>query len=179
MAIIALLTALEARPINIRRLREGFQPPYVLSLLRYHRPAFDDLAHEKQLELVEQTSKRVDNLLTASRKLVEYLEYGVPDRDTRPVLENANRDVQAAVLRDVEGLKLLEIAKRLNLTVTSEKGKEWDNSRVREMVKRGRKLLESALGKEGWQKQIKAMNRDADWFRELTETEKALYRRLS
>jgi hypothetical protein len=33
---------------------------------------------------------------------MEFLEYGVPGQDLRPVVENANRDVQTAVFKDVE-----------------------------------------------------------------------------
>lgn len=117
-AIISLLTALEATPMDQAKLRQAlseaksplrdslpaYEFGYVLSLLRYYRPSFDELPHEEQLGLVEEACKRVNKSLEASRHLVEFLEYGRPNRDLRPAIENANQDVRAAVLRALEGL---------------------------------------------------------------------------
>ena len=191
LAVISLLTALEAGPIDIVRLREGLsgtKPPlehslqvhesqYVLSLLRYYRPDFDDLPHEEQLGLIEGACKRVNHFLEASRQIVEFLEYGASGKDLRPAIENANRDVMTAVLRDVEGLSSPQIAERLNLSAEKYQVKGGQRA-VDKMIERGRKLLEKAFGKEGWQKRIEAMKLDGEWFRNLDARQKAIYSML-
>lgn len=177
-AIIALLTVLEAKPIDVEHLREtpsqgpvSYGMGYVRSLLRHYRPDFDYLPHEEKLRLIEEANRRVSSFLKASHQLMEFLEYGDPEHDLRPVVENANRDVQAAVFKDVEGLRFIEIAERFDLHVTRKERDKGDHPRVRQMVKRGRKVLEGVLGKEGWQKQIEAMKADAEEFRNLSSTE--------
>ncbi len=147
---------------------------YVLALLRHYRPDFDALSHEEQVGLISQTAERVNSFLTASRQLVEFLEYGSPDRDLREAAEGASRDVRAAVLKDVEGSTLLQIAERFGLSITDKQRDEYDHPRVRQMVKRGRRMLEGVLGKNGWQQQIEAMKAEAAWYRSLSTKEKAI-----
>jgi hypothetical protein len=145
---------------------------YVLSLLRYYRPSFDELPHEQQLDLIARASERVNNLLTAARQLVEFLEYGASGQDLRLAVEDANRDVRAAVLKDVEDdMGVLQIAERLGLDVTEKDRDKRDHPTVRQMIKRGRKMLESALGTEGWRKQVEAMKAEAKRWQELSAEE--------
>jgi hypothetical protein len=187
-AIISLLTVLEAGPIDTMRMREALQEGaqsldsplqvhefrFVLSLLRYHRPSFDELPSEDQVGLIEEICKRVNTFLIASRKLVVFLEYGVPGQDLRPAIENANRDVMAAVFRDVEGLSSPQIAQRFQLSADNYRIK-GGNRGVDKMVERGRNLLEKALGKTGWQEQIDVMKADGEWFRNLNAAQRAIY----
>jgi hypothetical protein len=147
---------------------------YVLSLLRYYRPSFDELPHEQQLDLIALASERVNKLLTAARQLVEFLEYGASDQDLRPAAEDANRDVRAAVLKDVEEMSVIQIAERLDLHVTKTQRDERDHPRVRQMIKRGKKMLGSALGKEGWRKQVEAMKAEAKRWQELSAEEQTI-----
>jgi hypothetical protein len=145
---------------------------YVLSLLRYYRPSFDELPHEQQLDLIVLASERVNNLLTAARQLVEFLEYGASGQDLRPAAVDANRDVRAAVLKDVEDdMGVIQIAERLGLDVTEKDRDKRDHPTVRQMIKRGRKMLESALGTEGWRKQVEAMKAEAKRWQELSAEE--------
>ena len=190
--IVSLLTALEANPMDLQRLRETLSEPetpltnsvlvyrlrYVLTLLRYYRPSFDELSHEERWGLVEKTYTRVNQLLTASRQLMEFLEYGEPDRDLRPALENANRDVQAAVLHAVEDMSASQIAKRLKVASKGKYQTKGGHRTVEKMVERGKKLLKDALGEDGWQKQIEAMKADREWFNSLDETQQGIYLRL-
>jgi hypothetical protein len=154
-----------------------FELRYVLHLLRYYRPSFDELPRQDKLNLIEETSKRVNAFLKASRQLVQFLDFGVPGRDLRPARKNANRDVKAAVLKDVEYLESRQIAERLGLSSDNYKTK-GGNRTVDKMIERGRELLESALGEEGWQEWIKVMKVDAEWFRNLSAGQRGLYLRL-
>jgi hypothetical protein len=147
---------------------------YVLSLLRYYRPSFDELPHEQQLDLIVRASERVNTLLTAARQLVEFLEYGASDQDLRAAAEDANRDVRAAELKDVEDMGLIQIAERLGLNFTEKYRDQRDHPTVRQMIKRGRKMRESALGTEGWRKQVEAMKAEAKRWQELSAEEQTI-----
>jgi hypothetical protein len=147
---------------------------YMLSLLRHYRPSFDKLPHEQQLDLIVQAGERVNKLLTAARQLVEFLEYGAPDQDLRAAAEDANPDVRAAVLKDVEDMSSIQIAERLGLDVTEKQRDERDHPRVRQMINRGRKMLESALGTEGWRKQVEAMKAEAKRWQKLSAEEQSI-----
>ena len=162
---------------------EGFkwltdlQMPYlyhVLSLLRYYRPSFDELPHEQQFDLIAQAGERVNTLLTAARQLVEFLEYGAPDQDLRAAAKDANRDVRAAMLKDVEDMGSIQIAERFGLNITEKDRDQRDHPRVRQMIKRGRKMLESALGTEGWRKQVEAMKAEAKRWQELSDEKQTI-----
>jgi DNA-directed RNA polymerase specialized sigma24 family protein len=87
-------------------------------LLHYYRPSYDSLSREEQRDLVDATVERVNAFLKASRQLVEFLEYGVPNRKQRAALQDANRDVRAAVLSEVEGLSSPRIAERFGLSLS-------------------------------------------------------------
>src|SRR5215210_5351011 len=74
---------------------------YVLALLKHYRPDFDGLPRDEQVGLVSGAAERMNALLAASRQFVEFLEYGSPGKDQRTLVEDANGDVKAAVLKDV------------------------------------------------------------------------------
>lgn len=210
-AITALLTVLEANPIDVEKIREALsevesplehsvderwftawwgylgdegyewnekiqrnQFQYLLALLRHYRPDFDELPHKEQVGLISGASERVNSFLVASRQLVGFLEYGTPGRDLREAAEDAKRDVRAAVLKDVEGLGSIKIAERFRLPISEKYRTKNEHKGVLEMVKRGRKMLERALGKDGWQKQVEAMKADAEWYSKLSTKEKAV-----
>jgi hypothetical protein len=211
MAIIALLTALEANPIDVEKLREAlsevgspleqsvrerwdmaWQDPlddenrewilnvqldpllYVLGLLQYYRPDYNDLPPEQRLDLISEASERVNSFLKAARQLVGFLEYGAPGHDLREAAENASRDVRAAVLKDVEGLNSIQIANRFGLPISDAYREKNEHKGVVEMINRGRKMLEGALDKDGWQKHIRAMKAEVERFNKLTFKEKAM-----
>jgi hypothetical protein len=207
IAILSALTNVEARPIDLERLRNEVLPQirallesgkctsvsdafarkgiglpeieepeefnqlpdycfrllrpkdiYILGLLQEFRPDFDSYPYEVQIALLEETCKRTNELLRASRHLVNFLEYGAPNRDTRAEVENVARDVRAAKLRDVGGLSYKKIGEVLGVSPPSTTNREKnDHSTIRAMVKRGRKILEEALGEEGWQEKAEAM----------------------
>ncbi len=202
-AILAALTVLEGKEVNLKELREGLEDralsldesvmrqsfekrdaigtgifrhthllEYVFLLLRYHRPGFDDLSREERINLIEQICSHINEFLEASRKLTAFLEYGAPGRRPKPATRDADRDVRAAVLKDVGKLTHREIGKELGIPLPEDFDYKGDHPTVRQMVKRGRRLLERVLGKEGWQEQIEAMRAEAKRWNSLTDVEK-------
>lgn len=204
-AILAALTSLEGRQIDVGRLRKVLPEivpsrdesvwdrwmkvieeggyaceilqnlkhhqtlDYILSMLRYHRPGFDDLPLEERAEFLAETSSYVNVFLEALRKLVSFLEHGVPDRRGPLPTKLIGRDVKAAVLKDVDGLTYREVAGTLCILVPADFGVKGDHPAVRRMVARGREVLEGALGEEGWLKQAEAMRAEASRWRSLDE----------
>jgi hypothetical protein len=146
---------------------------YVLLLLRYHRPEFDSLPEKEKLDLIAQTCAYTNTFMEALRKLTDFLEYGVPGRRQKAAAIDADRDVRAAVRKDVDGLTYREISRELGIPLPKDVAYKGDHPRVRQMVNRGRSLLERTLGKEGWQDHIEAMKAEAKRWKALGEIEQS------
>ena len=204
-AILAALTAVEAKPIDTELLSnymshfkaplrepmmlhhgdmpeelwKGFltlvdhpTPDYVVALLRYYRPEFDDLPHKEKLDLIKEGCARVNTFLESLRRLEAFLEYGVPEQDLRSRMEKAQQDIKAAELKDVEGLSYTEIGKILGISPTSSDRERRENARVRTSVTRGSPLLLDAFGEEDWRKHVEDKKAERDWFFSLDEEER-------
>jgi len=188
-AMVAALTALEAKPLDLdtlrkvlaiglplrgqsfwdrfnraledrridKDLRRAYRElchhqalDYVLMLLRYHRPGFDDLPPQQRTNLVIDACAHANELLDALRKLVSFLEHGRANYRGAAATKVVGKDVEAAVLRDVDGLTNREIGERLGVPLPATFLIKADHPTVRKMVKRGRRALEAALGEDGW-----------------------------
>jgi hypothetical protein len=136
---------------------------YLVTVLRYYRPGFDTYPREEQDALIIRACSYVNDLLEALRKFNSFLEYGQPDKDLRAGIEDPQQDVDAAVLKDVEGLSYRLIGERLGIPASSSDQIKGGNTTVAKMVKRGRDVLERALAdKGGWQKQAELLRTKAD-----------------
>lgn len=156
---------------TLEDLRHHQSLDYVLTLLRYHRPGFDDMPREDRVALVAGTCSYVNAFLEALRKLMAFLEHGTPGRRIPAATKAAARDVRAAVLKDVDGLTYREIGNELGVPPPEYDGK-GDHPTVRKMVRRGRRILEQALGVEGWRTQVEAMRAEAERWNALSEEER-------
>ncbi len=193
MAIIAALTVLEGRALKPEKVRRwwlrktlGDEEPVFNTLenfqfrrlwlwagylLAYYRSDSGDRSYEENVRLVQKTCTYIYDFLESLRRLLEFLEYGEPDQDTRPVVEAAERDMQAAVLKYVDGLKHREIAEELNIPLSESARTTGDLSTVREIIRRGRRILEQAWGEEGWEQAVESLRADAQHWRGLTNEE--------
>jgi hypothetical protein len=153
---------------------------YVAALLRYYRPGFDSLPHEDQLALIEHACDYVDNYFDSLRNLRAFLEYRRtkvhPNSALKSARKDAQRDVWAAVFKDVEGLSNPELGELLRVTATDHDVIQGDNQTARKTADRGRELLEKALGKEGWKRQVEAMKADVVWWRSLSTEQRKVVR---
>src|SRR5829696_690298 len=134
-------------------------------LLRYHRPGFDDLPTQERTKLVVDACAYVNRLLEALRKLVTFLEHGEMNFRGPAALRVAGRDVEATVLRDVDGLTNREIGERLGVPLPTDFRIKADHPTVRKMVGRGRRTLKSALGEDGWKEHVRAMKEEGEAWR--------------
>lgn len=206
-AILAAVTAMEGRPLEVRRLRkvlpvlvpsrgesvwdrwtqalkdEGAREnlrklkhhqalDYVLTLLRYHHPDFDDRPLEERADLIAETCAHINELLEALRRFVSSLEHGTPGRRGPAATRVTARDVKAAILKDVHGLTYKEIGETLGVPLPADFGLKGDHSSVRKMVRRGRCAVEGALGQEGWRTHAEAMQAKMDLWLSMTQTER-------
>lgn len=146
---------------------------YVRLLLRYYRPNFDDLPQEEKIGLIEHACGRINEFLEALRKLTAFLEYGAPGKHQKPAARDADRDVRAAVRRDVDGLTYRQIGEELEAPPPKDFEYKGDHPTARQMVLRGRSILERTLGKEGWREHIEAMRAEAKRWSSLSEVEEA------
>lgn len=101
------------RPELAKDLQHHQSLDYVLLLLRHHRPGFDGLPHGEKLTLIERTCGYINEFLEALRKLAIFLEFGSPDKILKGAAKDADRDVRAAVLRDVDRMSYREIGEEL------------------------------------------------------------------
>jgi hypothetical protein len=73
------------------------------------------------------------------------------------------------VLRDVAGLKPKDIADRFGIKEPPNFSIKKDYPEVRDLVNKGRSLLEEALGKDGWRERKKAMKAEMKWWQSLSK----------
>lgn len=145
---------------------------YALLLLRSHRPDFHGLPHEQKLAYIERLCTYINEFLEALRKLTAFLEYGDPGRELREATRQTERDVRAAVLKDVDGLTYMKIAEELGEAIPEKYKRKGDHRTVREMVSRGRNVLRRAMGDDGWPAQARMMREEAERWQSLSEEER-------
>ncbi len=162
------LSRLEAR-------REALKPmQYIVPLIRYYRPDFNSRSPKEQQELIRKTCDHLNDFLNSLRRLHNFLEYGAPkQKKLTPTVENPKRYVQAAILRDVDGLTNVEIGKRMGVHVEpAALKKKGDHSTVRGMVRRGRDILTAAFGEKGWRERVEKMKAEKAWWQSLGQEER-------
>jgi hypothetical protein len=145
----------------LRALRHHQTLDYLVLLLRYHRPGFDDAPLEERAALLADGCAHLNEFLQALKKFMAFIEYGVPGRKTVPVAKSFARDIKAAVLKDVEGLTYEQIGDRLGVSPPADFGYKGDYAAVRKMVSRGRTFLKAALGAEGYASHVETLKAEA------------------
>lgn len=150
---------------------------YIVALLRYRRPDFDDYALEDQLKLVDEHRKRINEFLKEQREYMAFLEYGTLE-GTRNAPKRARHQVRAAILRDVEKRSHRYIAEKLAITFDEERYEgDMKIPEVAALVREGRRILDDALaGEGGWQRRAQEMKAEAERYNSLDEESKLVER---
>jgi hypothetical protein len=80
--------------------------------------------------------------------------------------------VRAAVLHDVEGMSYTNVGERLKVPLPPDFEIKGEHQTVRKMVGRGRSILETAFGEEGWRKRIEDMKAEKKRWDSLSPEER-------
>ncbi len=144
---------------------------YVLPLLEYHRPELREYPLQERYKYALKAVDHVNDFLRSLRNLQGFLEYGAPDRKLTPAIKQPQRDVRAAVLRDVDGLSYREIGERLDVPPPPDFAIKKEHQTVRKMVENGKLMLKEAFGEEGWRDRAKAMKAEKAWWQSLSSAE--------
>jgi hypothetical protein len=157
---------------GVEKYRQLSSLSYLVALLKYYRPEFGQYPWEYQLALMERACTYLHKLLEAVHTLTAFLEYGTPDWGPNRGAKTLARDVRAAILRDVDGLPYRVIGQELGILPPPDVHYKGDYPTVRASVKRGREILEKALGTHGWSKQVETMKAEAARWNSLSDKEK-------
>jgi hypothetical protein len=160
---------------DVQAWREAVPHPRTLDLammlLRFHKPYFDRLSEAEQIELLERACGHLNEFLSALRRVMSFLDYGAPGRQLRSAKGEAEKHIEAAVLKHVYGLSTMEIARQMGEPIAQKQKNKNDPATVRQWVRRGTQLMENAMGKERWRAQVEAMKAEAERWNNLTEEE--------
>jgi hypothetical protein len=191
MAILAVLTTMEADRTERKELwkYDGDEPEldFAEVLLRYYRDDFDSLEPEVQKDLKVEAYSKIQDFLDSLRLLIAYLEYGEPRKGVnRKPLTAFRRDVRAAELKHIEGLKYHEVAERLDAEGLgfeepkhyrdSEEKKEKLARKARDSAKRGKELyLKKGLGEKNLQEHFRKAQAEMENFERLDEVDQLMW----
>jgi hypothetical protein len=145
---------------------------YMLPLLEYYKPEVKEYSGRQVEEVLEKTCYYVNNFLKALRELQAFLEYGAPSRKLTPPVREPNRDIRAAILRDVDGLSYRQIGEEMQIPLPPDFEVKGEHQTVRKMVARGRRILKQAFGEEGWRERVETMKTEKAWWQSLSEEER-------
>src|SRR5215212_3128937 len=157
---------------GLERYRQLSSLSYLAALLKYYRPEFGQYSWEYQLALMERACTYLHRLSEAVDTFTAFLEYGTPDWGPNRGAKTPARDVRAAILRDVDGLPYRVIGQELGILPPPDAHYKGDYPTVRTSAKRGRKILEKALGTHGWSKRVETMKAEAARWNSLSDKEK-------
>jgi hypothetical protein len=153
---------------------DGFGYLYVEDLLRHYRADFDNMTRLDQAALVKRVLEKVKEYLDALRQLMLCVQHGDPYEGlpNTPVKE-AERDMRAAELRDIDELSYAEIGRQLGVGQTPTDEHKGDNTRVRtRVVPQGRVHFRQALGEEGYEQYIESSKAEIARRQSLNENER-------
>ena len=153
------------------------------AVLRHFRPDYDRLDRAEKAALLKGVCERLDAFHAALDGLVAFAEYGRYDpkkgklQKLKSSTKTLQRNVRAALMSDVEGLKHEEVGKCLGGWVRPDE-ETWkikrDASTPRAWVERGRGLLQAAWGEEGWAARVTEKKAQRQRWRCLSERERLL-----
>ena len=165
-------------PVKATDFVEGLRLTPVYELLRYFRPALDDMSEKERIELLERTIGYINDYLKALRRLTAFLQYGKAGAyeglPTKPVTQAA-KQVRAAELRELvktergDPLPYAKIGKLLGEKPTPGQDRRSYEARIGRMVKDGTDILKQALGEQGYRTYIEEKQTELEHWQTLSE----------
>jgi hypothetical protein len=154
---------------------EGFRFMLADELIKHYRPDFEDMAPGEQSGLVIQVLERSGEFMEALRRLALTIQHAEPREGLlRSPIKEADRDVRAAELRDIDELSYVEIGKRLGVSQSKYEldVKPYDNHQVRKhVVPNGRAVLKAAWGQDGYARYVESSKVEKQRRRTLSKEE--------
>jgi hypothetical protein len=140
--------------------------PWATQLIEHYHPDFNDWLPEDRTDYLMLT---LDKLREASKSVEGWrghLEYAGPRKSKAvPPVKEPERDVKAALLKEILDLGSLRIGEELGFSPPSEPAIKRENRAVSMAISRGLGLLEHCFGVEGWQDKKRRMrNERARWL---------------
>lgn len=158
-AILAALSVLEGEDADMKKIIRALRALYGMlggaeerllgyadALLNHYRPEIWELPGGEQTELRVKACEYVNEVAKNSRRLLQFLEFGSPRKQTSSAAKKDWEDIRAAELHDIEGWSYLEIGEHLRLKRTKADEVRRDNKAARAKAERGRKYANQALG---------------------------------
>lgn len=197
-AILAALITMECRRVDLEQLRmllsslpanteetfrmqacraprAAFPSPRTLDvvtmLLHYHKPDFEGLNDAERRELLERGCSHINDFLIALRRVIAFLDYGVPGRQLRSAKGEAEKHIEASVLKHVYELSTTQVAREMGEPIGRKQKDKNDPATVRQWVRLGTQLMEGAMGEERWWAHVEAMKAETQRWNNLTEEE--------
>lgn len=129
-----------------------------------------------QHELLKRACGHINDFLIALRRVVAFLDHGVPGHQLRSAKGEAEKHIEAAILKHVYELSNTEIAREMGQHIVGEQKDKNDPATVRQWVKLGTKLLEKAMPETAmmeyrWSTHVMRMKAEARRWNSLTEEE--------
>jgi hypothetical protein len=125
---------------------------YATELVRQYLPSFNPRASKEEAEFLIATINRLSGVSRSLEDLKNHLEYAAPNkRKAVPPLKDPERDVRAAILKDVHELTSPKIGRELGIRFNPKWREKRENQNVKFAIKRGRGLLERCFGTQEWQ----------------------------
>ena len=167
-------------PVKATDFVEGLRLTPVYELLRYFRPALDDMSEKERIELLERTIGYINDYLKALRRLTAFLQYGKTGAyeglPTKQVTQAA-KQVRAAELRELvktergDPLPYAKIGKLLGEKPTPGQAPRSYEARIKRMVEAGKGILKQALGEQGYRDYMEEKRAELEHWQTLSKDE--------
>jgi hypothetical protein len=152
---------------------------FATELIRRYLTDFDAYPPDEKAAFLMQTVNRLNEVSESIGHLEQHLQHAAPDRKPVPLIKDPERDVHAAVLKDVCGLTTIKIGEQLGIPLSNKSAVKGENHTVRKMVnERGRPLLERYFGPERWRAKAERMRASRSRW-EAMEPEQKFYELLA
>jgi hypothetical protein len=140
--------------------------PWATQLIEHYHPNFSDWPQEQRTDYLMRTLDKLREASKGVEGLQGHLEHAGPQKYRAvPSVRKPERDVTAALLREVLDFSTLRIGEELEFSPPSEPGIKREHPAVRMAIGRGLGLLEHCFGVEGWQGKKRRMRDErARWL---------------
>jgi hypothetical protein len=150
---------------------------WATQLIEHYHPDFSDWPQEQRTDYLMRTLDKLREASKSVEGLQRHLEHAGPRKYRAvPSVRKPERDVKAALLREVLDFSTLRIGEELGFSPPAEPAIKRENPAVRMAIGRGLELLEHFFGVEGWQDKKRRMRDErARWLSMVGQPKQQFY----